>query len=651
MAQTCTNSNAAPTKDYVFELSNLCTPGIIVNTCFACSGANIVGTSVSATPWPCKPQSNETVYTCQEIVEASGDLGSFGCTSAASCTFDGPDATWSSTYGDTRDCPTITNQILEVPDQTLYACASLNCTKTSWDPTYKKDCCLGNIPSSDIRCDPRWCLDDPQGECAFVYADMCNSVTSCGKHALLTQDPNLTNGIACNKWYQNVLNTVYAAQDDPAQKASVSSNPSFLAIVEMIDGYCKANPSAGECTCYNAHKLCSSSVTSQNQSQCIIVDPTGLSNGSGRRMDAYCTGVGGSSNPADPAYAAACGGSAAGSTINPSYTSPTINDPSSFLPPGSDIQALPTHCWLPACQNSELTCVFKNMPDLFTQCPSVCFQYSSGANIDINNSNVSAMDINIGNNVLACTFEGYSALCTPFAFPYGCSDLVVNAPINQAALAFTVRVYNVAQDKNPTFNSFSYEAFTGLPTQLQIVGGTNKGSLNGGAYVDLQLQLNTQNAYANEVVRTFIAVLDASGVNGTANLPVTILMTPEGTPLTMTSACSTGAAPSAPSGGGGGGGSGSSGGSSGSSSSNCASSSKATAQAKQDEFMRKHTQEVRKRETYGAPTSLHYKAQQKTSLKPWSIAAIVIAALLLLGVLAALFRKQLVQVFRKRALF
>jgi len=157
---------------------------------------------------------------------------------------------------------------------------------------------------------------------------------------------------------------------------------------------------------------------------------------------------------------------------------------------------MPLHCWLPACVGTANNGQSNNLvfPDLnaFTKtCPSVCYMYSAGNDVNVNDIDENSF-INMGSNFQGCSFDGqgYPSAYNPFLIQKGCDALFITAPVNFQGI-INMHVSNPTQDNAVALQTRVVQAYSNIPQ----VSFYNNG------VPSLQFNSQTIYKYNSEVVR------------------------------------------------------------------------------------------------------------------------------------------------------
>lgn len=367
-------------------------------------------------------------------------------------------------------------------------------------------------------CAPNWCLSDPNLECEDVYAP-CDSTASCGRHRFLTANSPAPSSdfllnsieiighgstgkgyIQCNDIYNEVVAQAYNYISYSTNNANVVPKKHMLDVMNIIRKHC-SNPLSkgnGECACINGYdqanvpfggELESNTTLLGYQQSSVPFMAVQNANGGYRRVDAYCES---GPNWVEPlsfsnqgiwtTYSNACS-----STVfwtNTEYTRPTLNPIQSVFSSTNfgDVNvssygvlagtegpsnAMPLHCWLPACVGSgnglQNHLVFPDLNALTKTCPSVCYMYSAGSDVNINDVSGNSF-INIGSNFQGCSFDGqgYSSAYNPFLLKSGCENLFITAPVNFTGI-INLLVRNPTPENSSLLQTRVVKAYSDIP--------------------------------------------------------------------------------------------------------------------------------------------------------------------------------------------
>lgn len=441
------------------------------------------------------------------------------------------------------------------------------CNLEAPDDAYRTLCCNGkdiNVFSGtdpltglafrgEHMCAPNWCLSDPYLECLDVW-EPCDSTASCGRHSLLTPHSPVSStdlllnsieiigadrGLQCNAFYEevkvqafNLANVVYSNFTE-----SMVRHIQELMIMEKRHCSDPTTKGNGECACLNGYSNANVPVSENGilDSYANSAIPRMLvqdSKGKYRRVDAYCEygptwvdALSYSSGGSWTTYSNACSSTLFWSETE--YMRPTLNpigsafanrnfgdlniQPDGFG--GQPSNAMPLHCWLPACvgttSNGQSNFLVFNDLYAFTQtCPSVCYMYSAGSSVNVNDVNDSF--INIGSNFQGCSFgnQGYALNYDPFLLKAGCESLYITAPVNFSgfinllvsnpthdnALAFLTRTVNAYSNIQQV--QFWNDGVPSLQFASQTIWKYKAEDVLGSAYsstANLKLYVNTSN--------------------------------------------------------------------------------------------------------------------------------------------------------------
>ena len=450
-------------------------------------------------------------------------LDTVGCSgSGLDCEFEGTVNFNSSDFGDNCQGP------VEGPNALLYRVLcniTFDCTKTGWDPAYKAECC-SQIGGGDSRCDPNWCIDDPSAECLDVFMSSCTGSSTCGRHKFLTFDSALTGNMACNSYFM-ATQDIYLENGKSATPSNVSPNTILKeqGIMQEVNRYCSGageGAASGECSCYRGYINCQGAQAMSGQ--CLMHVPDPSTGGVGRRVDVYCE-----KDVVPPQYSSytvdggktwlpgPCNGL-------PSYASPTVN-PDSGNPyvGGGGVGGFPLHCWLPECQTSGESCGFKNLTDFLKPCPDICFQYSSGANINIINIGTESQSQEVDVTNQTCNFAGTerNAMASPFAVAENCLYMSIEMAVNTKG-TISMQLYNLSQDTLAPFTSISYAAFSSLDPMVSFLPGDQTGTIENLSSKTVHLVVDTSGQAPYTVFNGFIDFRDASGANGQYYAPLQV---------------------------------------------------------------------------------------------------------------------------------
>lgn len=252
-------------------------------------------------------------------------------------------------------------------------------TKTGYDEAYKRQCCMGEIPNEDVRCDPAWRVDDPEAQCNSFFIDQCfvQQDEPCGRALMFNDEPwdpaAVTTKSYCGRYMDRMRAIMGGLQGalSPGDRAKIDAFQT--AMLEYCQG---AGFGYGECACVNGVLPChnpfqpvSSNDPQTSGQECVMMDHP-RPGGASRRYQ----------------------------LTRSEFTESKAGDPIRNAG-GVDVQLLPTHCWAPACNRSG-RCMFRDYLSDREPCPSVCAQYVDQENISV--KRVEGRGVYIGNHVLTC---------------------------------------------------------------------------------------------------------------------------------------------------------------------------------------------------------------------------------------------------------
>lgn len=278
-------------------------------------------------------------------------------------------------------------------------------------------------------------------------------------------------GIDCYNWYQET--SLQAAQRllvSPAESLVIGAR--VVAVEANVGGFC-GDPTYsgnGECACINGYNQIGAQFgatqTAEQWTPTTTVPYMVQQDGTGRwrRLDAFCNfqgGAGPETNTFAYSFTVNSWTSALTRTINGTaysysnvcsntagfspgeYGLPSANPMNHFASftnfgfmnfyPGAALSAvlgdtepqipMPLHCWLPACVGADPaqpdTSVFRDLFQYTITCPNMCYEYSQGDSIDINNVNNAY--VHIHPNYINCSgVQGYTWSGVPFVLPTAC---------------------------------------------------------------------------------------------------------------------------------------------------------------------------------------------------------------------------------------
>jgi len=444
-----------------------------------------------------------------------------------------------------------------------------DCTKTGWDPAFIPTCC-NQIGGEDARCDPLWCIDDPESKCLPTMLSSCtglpaNPLTSqttagikgmstCGRHNFLTPDTASTNNMACNAYWITTHDMFleYVLKGGKPEDVSAQALNKAEAMMAEVHRYCIGDgkgaaegAASGECSCYNGYVNCQGAQSLSGA--CLMHVPDPVNKSAARRVDAYCSG-----DTIPPLYSSYSSLSSSGATVwlpgpcgnaLPSYATPTVNSDSpnpwggSGSGSGSGVGGFPLHCWLPECQTNGETCVFKNMVDFLKPCPSICFQYASGANMTIGKINSPNKSTEVDVTQVSCDFGGKerNALISPFSVPEDCMYLSLQMPQSTRG-TISLPLYNLGQDALNSFSSITYAAYSSVSPLVSILPADQKGFISSMGSTTLHVVVDTAGQAPYTTMNGFLDIQDPTGANGQFYVPLEIAIlgpdsTQGGTPV------------------------------------------------------------------------------------------------------------------------
>jgi hypothetical protein len=483
-------------------------------------------------------------------------LSKVGCTSAAACTFDG-----TVLLKDEQGTSCVYHGAGTAPNGTYYSLGwfdnckiRFDCTKTAWDPAFIPTCC-NQIGGDDARCDPLWCIDDPESQCLPTMLSSCTGLpanpftsqttagikgmSSCGRHNFLTPDTASTNNMACNEYWlaTHDMFLEYVLKGGKPDEVSAQALNKAEAMMAEVHRYCIGDGRAsaegaasGECSCYNGYVNCQGAQSLSGACLMHVPDPT--NKGAARRVDAYCSG-----DTIPPLYSSFSSVSSSGVTewlpgpcgnALPSYATPTVNSDSpnpwgGGSGSGSGVGGFPLHCWLPECQTNGETCVFKNMVDFLKPCPSICFQYSSGANITIGNINSPNKSTEVDVTQVSCDFGGKerNALISPYSVPEDCMYLSLQMPQNMRG-TISLPLFNLGQDALHSFSSITYAAYSSVSPLISILPADQRGFISSMGSTTVHVMVDSAGQEPYTTINGFLNFQDPTGANGQFYVPLEI---------------------------------------------------------------------------------------------------------------------------------
>lgn len=491
-------------------------------------------------------------YTSKELLQMRFKPMDVGCTSWDACEFHDPPTmlptaggtlpTWACNPNVGDDCALITGSCPPIYPNTQWGVV----TKTGYDTTFAKSCCNGTqtqyqcdpswIPGSQVcaailnppapcanlaersasapaanrpacclgqmadpsQCAPAWCPLDPMGSCSDILSAQCQTQTSCGRHALLT-DPT------CNSWYT---------------AASQAGHPAQSLVEGLVADFC-ASPAgqvAGECACRNAYEIVSAlsnppvlGQSGENPQMATL-----------RRVDLYCvpgaaTTAAIAADPTGP-IAQACAATASSTPLNP-------------VPTGGLPTWLPPHCWLPDCQPNSSFCRFADPREDLLQCPNTCVQISGGNQVSVGSLSATTA-IMIDDLFTSCNFAdsqqplGYNnpLFAIPEAGAAGELEVCV-AP--GTAVEIPLTLLNNANDPHwASLSSVNFQVSTSLSPLLSVQPAS--GLLGSGGQVNLTLKVDTSSFPTDDLTayNGSIGVFDSSGANNPTQILVAVRTVP-----------------------------------------------------------------------------------------------------------------------------
>jgi hypothetical protein len=447
-------------------------------------------------------------------------------------------------------------------------------------------------------CAPDWCLSDPSGICRNEFLP-CDSTASCGRHSFLTYnspvatDDILLNtiqivgattnskGIQCNSVYNEVVAQSFMIGSYSSLTGEGMIRQHILDVMDLVKKHCSSpiTKGNGECACINGYNQANVgfatgflSTTLLESYQDATIPTMVVQNAAGgyRRVDAYCeygpewiNELSYSSNGTYTSFSNACADALFWSQSE--YQRPTLNpirsvfsltnfgdlnvSPSGLSGPDGPSNAMPLHCWLPACvgtaangQSNHL--VFPDLMAFTKTCPSVCFMYSAGSDININNATGDSF-INMGSNFQGCSFndhgQGYPSEYNPFLLKKGCDALFITAPINFTGI-INLLVSNPIHDNADNQQTRVVSAFSNIPQVSFYNGGQVstefvsqtiykydseivRGSSVFSSTANLQLYVNTSNTSAFTSFQSEIILYD--GLYFFQSIPVQLYVYPD----------------------------------------------------------------------------------------------------------------------------
>jgi len=441
-------------------------------------------------------------------------------------------------------------------------------------------------------CAPNWCLSDPALECRDVWED-CATTSSCGRHAFLTaQSPVPTDdlllniisitgfygfGLQCNSVYNAVVAQAFLLNSYTVGASGPIAQQHVQDVMDIVRGHC-ADPRTkgnGECSClagyYNASvdyavSFADDALLTGYQDSTIPLMVVQNTSGGFRRVDAYCEygpeWVEPLTNTDNgQVYSNACSTSMFWSASE--YMRPTLNPIKSVFSlsnfgdvniqsnglNGADgpANAMPLHCWLPACVGTASNgqsnhAVFPDLHAFTKTCPSVCYMYSAGSDVNINDVDTNSF-INMGSNFQGCSFDGqgYATDYNPFLIQTGCEALFITAPINFQGI-INLNVSNPTHDNASELQTRLVSAFSNIPQVSFYNDGDIKMEFNSktiykykseevrdnpffSSTANLQLYVNTSNTSAFTSFLSEIVLYD--GLNFFQSIPVTLIVYPD----------------------------------------------------------------------------------------------------------------------------
>ena len=275
-------------------------------------------------------------------------------------------------------------------------------TKTGYDDTYKRQCCMGEIANDDVRCDPAWRVDDPEGQCSTYFVEECfvQQPEPCGRALMFNDEPwapdqdndpaavnDTADGLSTRRYCRRYMNRMRAIMGGLMGSLSSVDAAKVDAFQSAMLQYCQGPGFGyGECACVNGVLPCHNPFQpvadgdndpQQSGQECVMMDHP-RNGGASRRFQLTR------------------------SEFTESKTGQPIRNAG-----GVDVQALPTHCWAPACNRSG-RCMFRDYLSDREPCPSVCAQYVDQENISVK-SITGAKGVYIGNHVLTCNLGNSDA--------------------------------------------------------------------------------------------------------------------------------------------------------------------------------------------------------------------------------------------------
>jgi hypothetical protein len=456
--------------------------------------------------------------------------------------------------------------------QGVTASAFFSCYKTHWDDVHKYNCCAGIVDDA-LTCDPTWCPSDPQGACGPVLAQACKGPSLIGLHKFLTLDPLATNGVKCADWYSNITDGIQACallQTLSDREACFAEYADSEALVHAeVQRYCdNEGRFTGECACIVAAVNCSDTQgPTYDSAECLLGQHVhgSLGQSTVRRVDIYCSPSAAGPDNGGSMYAAKDGG-----ICSASCDPATAPDPTACWPPavnrnvgttggpgsidalvpalvddsggvlgagdsGDTVGALPTHCWLPACQH-DVAVVFKDLVQLHTPCPPMCAQFSAGNTIDVGWSDDKWSEM--GYNFLSCQFPGaQGSLATPFVFTAECLALTLALPANYTATV-PLTFSNISSESHATFKTIPFSIYSSLNARVFVDPSSHTGSLASGESASFDLLVDTSNLVAGQSWNGFVTVQATNGSSGQAYLPLQLAILPDGAAPELPTTCS-----------------------------------------------------------------------------------------------------------------
>jgi len=386
-------------------------------------------------------------------------------------------------------------------------------------------------------------------------------------------------GVQCNAVYNEVVAQAFML-NSYSQQDMVKQH--IGDVMNLVKKHCSSPETKGngECACINGYKQASVGFATGFEADSLLTSYQGATiptmvvqnaNGGFRRVDAYCetgnewTGeLSYSSNGTYTSFSNACSDALFWSQTE--YMRPTINPIRSVFsltnfgdlnitPDGLNgtdgpANAMPMHCWLPACvgtaangQSNHL--VFPDLMAFTKTCPSVCYMYSAGSDVNLNNATGDSF-INMGSNFQGCSFnnqgQGYASDYNPFLIKQGCEALFITAPINFTGF-INLLVSNPIHDNASNQQTRIVNAFSDLPQvsfyndgniSTEFVSQTiykyNSEDVRGPQYsstANLRLFVNTSNTSPFTSFQSEIVLYD--GLFFFQSIPVQLYVYPDAT--------------------------------------------------------------------------------------------------------------------------